>query len=134
MATIERTAYPLFPEVLALQARYSPPPDELEWARRSTRCDRPRLGLPVLLKVFLQLHYFPSLDSIPAVSVDHVRAAAFIGNAVRFGYDAASSPTLSRHYAAVRAYLSRPRTILRGACSKAVRAKWCCWICRKQAY
>ncbi|RQU96227.1 Tn3 family transposase [Burkholderia cenocepacia] len=108
MATIERTAYPLFPEVLApqaLQACYSPLPDELEWARRSTRGDRPRLGLLVLLKVFQQLHYFPSLDSIPAVIVDHVRGAADIGNAVRFGYDTASSPTLFRHYAAVRAYL-----------------------------
>jgi len=40
MATIERTAYPRFPKVLVtkdLQACYTPQPDELEWARRSTR-------------------------------------------------------------------------------------------------
>ncbi|ARM04497.1 Tn3 family transposase [Burkholderia pseudomallei] len=108
MATIERTAYPVFPKVLApqaLQACYTPLPDELEWARRSTRGERPRLGLLVLLKVFQQLHYFPVLGHIPDAIVDHVRAAADIGDAVRFGYDTAASPTLFRHYAAVRAYL-----------------------------
>ncbi|WP_321908112.1 Tn3 family transposase [Burkholderia cepacia] len=108
MASIERTAYPRFPEVLApreLQACYTPLPDELEWARRSTRGERPRLGLLVLLKVFQQLHYFPILGDIPDAVVDHVRAAADIGAAARFGYDTASSPTLFRHYAAVRAYL-----------------------------
>lgn len=60
MATLERTAYPRLPEVLApreLQACYTPLPDELEWARRSTRDERPRLGLLVLLKVFQHLHY-----------------------------------------------------------------------------
>lgn len=108
MATIERTAYPRFPDVLApreLEVSYTPLPDELEWARRSTRGERPRLGLLVLLKVFQQLHYFPSLDSIPTIIIDHVRAVADIGEAVRFGYDTASSPTQFRHYAAVRAYL-----------------------------
>ncbi|MDN0077571.1 DUF4158 domain-containing protein [Crenobacter sp. SG2303] len=108
MATIERTAYLRFSEVLApreLEACYTPLADELEWARRSTPGERPRLGLLVLLKVFQQLHYFPSLDSIPAPIVDHVRAVADIGDAVQFGYDTASSPTLFRHYAAVCAYL-----------------------------
>nr|WP_257139927.1 DUF4158 domain-containing protein [Burkholderia sp. MSMB1826] len=37
--------------------------------------------------------------------VDHLRAAADMGNGARFGYDTASSPTLFRHYAAVHAYL-----------------------------
>nr|WP_254596328.1 hypothetical protein [Paraburkholderia phenoliruptrix] len=37
----------------------------MEWARRSSRGERPRLGLLVLLKVFQQMHHFPSLDSIP---------------------------------------------------------------------
>ncbi|MCW3721325.1 DUF4158 domain-containing protein, partial [Burkholderia cenocepacia] len=108
MATLERTAYPRFPEVLApreLQARYTPLSDELEWARRSTRGERPRLGLLVLLKVFQQLHYFPPLDTIPTAIIDHVRAAADIGDTVHFGYDTETSPTLFRHYAAVRAYL-----------------------------
>lgn len=108
MATLERTAYPRFPEVLApreLQACYTPLPDELEWARRSTRGERPRLGLLVLLKVFQQLHYFPPADTIPAAVVEHIRAAADIGDSVQFGYDTETSPTLFRHYAAVRTYL-----------------------------
>ena len=83
MATLERTAYPRFPKVLAtqdLQTCYTPLPDELEWARRSTRGARPRLGLLVLLKVFQQMHHFPAIDDIPATVVEHVRAAANMGS------------------------------------------------------
>jgi len=101
MATIERTAYPRFPKVLAtrdLQACYTPQPDELEWARRSTRGERSRLGLLVLLKVFQQMHHFPPLGSIPVSGVEHVRTASDIGSAVQFGYDTQSAPTLFRHY------------------------------------
>nr|WP_232441507.1 DUF4158 domain-containing protein [Burkholderia ubonensis] len=50
-------------------------------------------------------HMITILGDIPDAIVDHVRAAADIGNAARFGYDTASSPTLFRHYASVRAYL-----------------------------
>src|SRR5260370_42310674 len=95
MATIERTAYPRFPKVLAtkdLQACYTPQPDELEWARRSTRGERPRLGLPVLLKVFQHMHHFPPLDCIPAAVIEHVRAAANIGSAVQVGCPTQSPP------------------------------------------
>nr|WP_321861877.1 DUF4158 domain-containing protein [Burkholderia cenocepacia] len=90
---MERTAYPRFPEVLApreLQAGYTPLPDELEWARRSTCGERPRLGLPALLKVFQQLHYFPILGDIPDAIVNHVRAAADIGEPL----DSATTPHL----------------------------------------
>jgi hypothetical protein len=65
----------------------------------------PRLGLLVLLKVFQQMHHFPSLGGIPAAVVEHARAVANIGPTVRFGYDTQASPTLFRHYAAVREYL-----------------------------
>jgi hypothetical protein len=108
MATVERTAYPRFPKVLAsgdLQVCYTPRHDELEWARRSTRGERPRLGLLVLLKVFQQMHHFPALDSIPVAVVEHVRTVANIGPVVQFGYDTQTSPTLFRHYAAVREHL-----------------------------
>lgn len=59
----------------------------------------------MLLKVFQQMHHFPSLDNIPVAVVEHVRAAANIGPAVRFGYDTQASPTLFRHYAEVREHL-----------------------------
>jgi hypothetical protein len=45
-------------------------------ARRLSRGERPRLGLLVLLKVFQQMHHFPSLDSIPVAVVEQVREAA----------------------------------------------------------
>jgi hypothetical protein len=70
MATIERTAYSHFPKVLAtrnLQACYTPLPDELEWARRSSRGDRPRLDLLVLLKVFQQMRKRSNEAVVPAV-------------------------------------------------------------------
>ena len=108
MATVERTAYPRFPKVFStkeLQACYTPDAEELEWATRSTRGQVPRLGLLVLLKVFQQLHYFPNLDSIPVVVIDHVRASAGLAPDAAFGYDRKLSPTLYRHYTAVREFL-----------------------------
>jgi len=108
MATIERTAYPRFPKVLAtkdLQASYTPLPEELEWARRSTRGERPRLGLLVLLKVFQQMHHFPPVESIPAAVVEHVQVMANIGSTIQFGYDTSSSVMLFRHYTTIREYL-----------------------------
>ncbi|EIP86613.1 transposase Tn3 family protein [Burkholderia humptydooensis MSMB43] len=88
-----------------LEASYTPLPEELKWVRRSTRGERPRLGLLVLFKIFQQMHYFPVLDAVPAALVDHVRVAAGIGVDVQFGYDTQSSPTSFRHYAAIRDYL-----------------------------
>ncbi|QRQ85920.1 Tn3 family transposase [Cupriavidus oxalaticus] len=108
MATVERTAYPRFPKVFStkeLQACYTPDAEELEWATRSTRGQGPRLGLLVLLKVFQQLHYFPNLDSIPVVVIDQVRASAGLAPDAAFGYDRKLSPTLYRHYTAVRELL-----------------------------
>ena len=108
MATVERTAYPRFPKVFStkeLQACYTPDAEELEWVTRSTRGQGPRLGLLVLLKVFQQLHYFPNLDSIPVVVIDHVRASACLAPDAAFGYDRKLSPTLYRHYTAVREFL-----------------------------
>lgn len=97
-----------FPETITpqqLHAYYTPLPTELEWARRSTRGERPRLGLLVLLKVFQQAHYFPPLEDIPEILVEHVRAVAQIGADAQFGYDMRSQATLFRHYTTVRDYL-----------------------------
>ncbi len=59
----------------------------------------------MLLTVFKQVHCFPPLDTVPTAVVDHVRAAADIGDTVQSAYDTASSLTLFRHYAAVRTLL-----------------------------
>ncbi|MEB2558739.1 DUF4158 domain-containing protein [Burkholderia cenocepacia] len=110
MASLERTAYPRFPKVLSaqdLQVCYTPSPDELEWARRSSRGHSPRLGLLVLLKIFQRLHYFPPVDSIPPPIVEHVRAAANLNVDVPLpDYDRKASPILFRHYRTVRSWLN----------------------------
>nr|WP_051975297.1 DUF4158 domain-containing protein [Cupriavidus necator] len=108
MATIERTAYPRFPKVFSikeLRACYSPSTEELDWATRSTRGQESRLGLLVLLKVFQQLHHFPNLDTLPASVTELVRISAGLSPGTRFGYDRKVSPTLFRHYTAVREFL-----------------------------
>lgn len=108
MATVERTAYPRFPKVFSLKelrACYIPSAEELDWATRSTRGQESRLGLLVLLKVFQQLHHFPDLDTIPASVTELVRISAGLNPGTRFGYDRKVSPTLFRHYRAVREFL-----------------------------
>ncbi|WP_454727828.1 MULTISPECIES: Tn3 family transposase [Cupriavidus] len=125
MATVERTAYPRFPKVFStkeLQACYTPDAEELDWAARSSRGQVPRLGLLVLLKVFQQLHYFPSLDSIPTSVIDRVRASAGLDPDAAFGYDRRLSPTLYRHYTAVREFLGVQSYIGTGANEVAIRA------------
>lgn len=108
MATIERTAYPRLPKGFSpeeLQAFYTPDVEELEWVRRNARGQSSRLGLLVLLKVFQQMHYFPFVDAIPPVVIEHIRASANIGAEAAFGYNRARSPALFRHYAAIREFL-----------------------------
>ena len=69
----------------SLQACYMPNAEELDWATRSTRGQGLRLGSLVLLKVFQQPHYFPSLDGIPTAVIDHVRASAGLDPDAEFG-------------------------------------------------
>ncbi len=61
MASIERTAYPRFPNVLAssdIQKCYTPPtPDEISWVGKLTRGPDTQLCALVLLKCFEQLHH-----------------------------------------------------------------------------
>jgi hypothetical protein len=87
MATIERTAYPRVPKVLAtkdLQAYYTPQPDELEWARRSTRGERPRLGLLVLRKVFqLRVDSFEFRCFLKSTSFKMMKCAAYGDSSAR---------------------------------------------------
>lgn len=103
MASIERTAYPRFkrtPLVKELNALYTPTDDELSFARILARKAQPRFGLLLLLKSFQRLGYFPAVEEIPPVIVQHVREVA--------GMDADTSPvylelrTLYRHHQAIR--------------------------------
>ncbi|MTW22992.1 DUF4158 domain-containing protein [Allochromatium palmeri] len=65
MASIERTAYPRFPQVLSdqeLDARFGPTVEETELMGRECLGDEARLTFLVLLKSRQQLGYFPLLD------------------------------------------------------------------------
>lgn len=106
MASIERTAYPRFPAVLAaqdIQACYTPSTEEIEWAASLTRGQDSQLGALVLLKCFAQLHYFPSLEQIPAEIISHIAAVRGFARANTITYKSAA--TLYRHHAAIRKYL-----------------------------
>ncbi|MGH2722397.1 MAG: DUF4158 domain-containing protein, partial [Actinomycetota bacterium] len=103
MASIERTAYPRFKRHSSsaeLAYVYTPSPKEIEFAASASRGDQHLLTLTVLLKAFQRLGYFPKLEEVPSVIVDHVRGCLGLSPEVALGYDAAR--TLSRHHRSVR--------------------------------
>ena len=76
MTSIERTAYPRFKRLLSareLHVFYSPTADEVAWARGFAGSDEHLLAMVVLLKCFGRLGYFPPLQTVPAVVIEHVR-------------------------------------------------------------
>ncbi|WP_211454325.1 Tn3 family transposase [Collimonas antrihumi] len=106
MASIERTAYPRFPNVLPsrdIQAYYTPSPEEIEWVRSLARGQDTQLSVLVLLKCFEQLHYFPPVADIPPEIVSHIAAVRGFPVANTVVYNSAT--TLYRHHAAIRKYL-----------------------------
>lgn len=106
MASIERTAYPRFkraPTAKELQEIYTPTPQEIEFGYQAARGVQNRLTLLVLLKAFQRLGYFPALDQIPQVIVNHVVHSLRLPPGVSVGYD--NARTLYRHHRAIRAYL-----------------------------
>lgn len=106
MASIERTAYPhfrLIPTAQQLQAHYTPVAEEIAWAARVTRRPAHLLGLVVLLRCFERLGYFPRLEIIPPVVVDHIRGVLGLPAATPLAYD--SPRTLYRHHQLIRTYL-----------------------------
>jgi len=106
MTAIERTAYPRFkrhPSAKELNALYTPTPEDIEWAGRSTRKSESRFTLLVLLKAFQRLGYFPQPTDIPPVIVQHMRGALHLEATVPFSCP--ESRTLYRHHQAVREYL-----------------------------
>jgi hypothetical protein len=125
MANIDRTAYPRFPRVIPTQdllRHYTPDADEVAWVAGSAYGRNAQLSLMVLLKTFQQLHYFPDLDAVPGVIVDHVRTVMNLGPKVVASYQ--QPRTLCRHCAAVRTYLDIHRYYGKEAQRIAVRAAY----------
>jgi hypothetical protein len=106
LASIDRTAYPRFKRVLSareLAEAFTPPPNEITWAWGKTQSDAHCLALVVGLKSYQRLGYFPKLDIVPAVVIDHVRATIELPEDVKAETDA--DRTGKRHREFVRTCL-----------------------------
>ena len=76
MSSIERTAYPRLCEPLTpleLKRDFTPTEEEKLFAVNSARRASSRLGILVLLKVFMRLRRFQRPEEIPAAVVSFVR-------------------------------------------------------------
>lgn len=107
MASIERTAYPVFARGYTqsqLELLFSPSEDEIRWVKKTATTAALQLGLAVLLKCFQQLCYFPAVSDIPPEILDQVRKGCGFGDRVKLNYSAKN--TIYRHMASVRDYLS----------------------------
>ena len=115
MASVERTAYPRFSSAITaaeLQHSFTPTEVEQGLAQSYTRTDRHALCFVILLKSFQRLHYFPSLEQVPAAIIAHVRTCLQVGPEVVPAYD--TGRTLYRHHVAIREYLRSPGLHSRG--------------------
>ena len=78
MTSIERTAYPRFAAGRALKKSeldqfYSLTPNEQRYVNSHIRGDHMKLNFAVQLKVFQRLGYFPDLQKIPKVIIEHIK-------------------------------------------------------------
>ncbi|GGV57106.1 hypothetical protein GCM10010245_90190 [Streptomyces spectabilis] len=90
MASVERTAYPRFKHTNTsreLHAAFTPGTAEVAWARGKARSAEHLLALVVLLKSYQKLGYFPDLDEVPQLVVEHVRGLLELGGEVEPRHD-----------------------------------------------
>jgi hypothetical protein len=106
VTSIDRTAYPRFKRMITpreLADSFTPSNEEIEWARDMTLSDPHLLALTVWLKSYQRLGYFPKLDEVPQVVVEHVREALRLPADVVAEVDA--TRTAKRHREFVRTRL-----------------------------
>jgi uncharacterized protein DUF4158 len=130
LASIDRTAYPRFKRVVSdreLAEAFTPTPDEITWARGRTHSDEHFLALVARLKSYQRLGYFPKLDAIPVVVINHVRTAIDLAEDVDAETDA--DRTAKRHREFVRKHLgvtyesAKVRLVAEKAIREAVQTK-----------
>ncbi len=106
MPSIERTAYPRFSPIITaseLQQSFTPTDAEQEFAQANTRTSPHAFCFLALLKCFQRLHYFPSLEEIPTVIVDHLRTCLQLRPDLPLAYE--NERNIYRHCTAIRDYL-----------------------------
>jgi Domain of unknown function (DUF4158) len=98
VTSIDRTAYPTFKRMAPpdLADAFTPSDDEIEWARDKTSADAHLLALTVWLKSYRRLGYFPKLEDVPDVVVEHVRDALKLPAGVAVEVDAARTAKRQR--------------------------------------
>jgi len=106
VSSIERTAYPQLLEPITaaeLNRDFTPTDQEKLFAVNSARSASHRLGILVLLKVFLKLRRFPQADEIPASVVNFIRI--HLGFSERIPTPYWERKIWFRHCQAIRRYL-----------------------------
>jgi hypothetical protein len=110
-----------------LSEAFTPTADELAWARGKTQTDPHRLALVVWLKAYQRLGYFPRLEEIPPVVVDHVRHLVDVPDEVVLEHDADRTAKWHRGLVCTRAGIkydaAKTRRIAEAAIREAVQTK-----------
>ncbi|MFC8095412.1 DUF4158 domain-containing protein [Streptomyces sp. NPDC057301] len=101
MASVERTAYPRFKRTMTsreLHQAFTPGTAEVIWARGKARSPEHLLALVVLLKSYQKLGYFPDLDDVPKLVVEHVRGLLELGDEVEPRHDSTRTAARQRDF------------------------------------
>jgi len=113
MSSIERTAYPRFASGRVLKEReleqfYSPTPDELNYIYKNIRGIEMQFNFAVQLKTFQRLGYFPALNTVPSVMIEHIKKCLGVfDDEITFYYK--HDTTLYRHRDHICSYLKVTR-------------------------
>lgn len=106
MSSIERTAYPQLSEPVTpveLQRDFTPTDEEKLFALNSARKASHRLGILVLLKVFMKLRRFPRPEEIPVSVANFLRIHLGLSENIPMPYQ--ERKLWFRHCQAIRRYL-----------------------------
>ncbi|SMC29511.1 Transposase and inactivated derivatives, TnpA family [Andreprevotia lacus DSM 23236] len=106
MASIERTAYPVFAQSYSLRElnlHFTPDEVELDWVKAKTLTATLRLNLAIQLKCFQYLRYFSPIEDIPPAITEHIRSVFGFSQRIEIGYEVKN--TQYRHVEAIRDYL-----------------------------
>lgn len=98
---MERTAYPRFKRTITsreLHQAFTPGIAEVAWARGKARSAEHLLALVVLLKSYQKLGYFPDLDEVPPLVVEHVRGLLELGEDVEPRHDSTRTAARQRDF------------------------------------
>ena len=112
MSSIERTAYPRYPQKRTidqneLHRSYTLTSEETTLVHKSSKMKQSRLSFAIQLKTFQRLGYFIELSDVPQEIIQHIRRSLNFHYRLSFGYQ--SKKTLYRHRKIIRDFLGVKR-------------------------